>query len=102
MGLILVLEAVRTTSSEMRQLLVPLALFGILHGLHEWLEIFILQLDQLGGVLADWVVWFRLAWLAISFLILWLYGLRAFQAARQHLSPLTYFVCDAAGVCRVG
>ena len=91
MGLILFLEAERTPALEQKRLLLPLSIFGILHGLHEWLEIFTLQNKQLGGNLPDWTTWFRLGLLGLSFIALWFYGWQAFQVARQHFSPLTSF-----------
>ena len=86
MGLILALEASRTPFLEQKQLLIPLALFGLLHGLHEWLEIFVLQHNHLYGSLAAWVISFRLLWLALTYIMLWFYGWQAFQVARKHFS----------------
>lgn len=91
MGLILVLEVNRTSSLEQKKLLLPLAVFGLLHGIHEWLEIFSLQNEQLHGSLPPWITWFRLIWLALSFIALWFYGWQAFQVARAHISPFTIF-----------
>ena len=91
MGLILALEASRTPFLEQKKLLIPLALFGLLHGLHEWLEIFILQHDFFYENLSVWVTWFRLFWLALSYIMLWFYGWQAFQVARKHFSPFTFF-----------
>ena len=91
MGLILVLEVNRTPSLEQKHLLLPLAVFGLMHGVHEWLDLFVLQNEQLHGSLPTWITWFRLIWLAISFVALWLYGWRAFQIAREHVSPFTLF-----------
>lgn len=91
MGLILVLEASRTPFLEQKKLLIPLALFGLLHGLHEWLEIFILQHDYLYENLSVWVTWFRLFWLALSYVMLWFYGWQAFQVARKYFTPFTFF-----------
>lgn len=91
MGLILVLEASRTPSLEQKKLLLPLSVFGLLHGIHEWLYIFTLQNKQLHGTLPIWTTWFRLTWLALSFIALWFYGWQAFQVARAHISPFTIF-----------
>jgi len=91
LGVVLLLETIRSESDEIKRLLLPLSIFGLLHGLHEWLDIFILQENRLGGVLPDWVAWFRLGLLACSFTALWLYALQAFRVARQYLNPLTYF-----------
>ena len=91
MGLILVLEASRTPFPEQKRLLLPLAIFGLLHGVHEWLDIFALQNEQLHGNLPIWITWFRLIWLSLSFVALWFYGWQAFQVAREHVSPFTIF-----------
>ena len=91
MGLILVLEASRTPFPEQKRLLLPLAIFGLLHGVHEWLDIFVLQNEQLHGNLPIWITWFRLIWLSLSFVALWFYGWQAFQVAREHVSPFTVF-----------
>ncbi|MFP3854858.1 MAG: hypothetical protein ACLFWD_11260, partial [Anaerolineales bacterium] len=40
MGLAILLEISRGPSSHLRTSLRPLAAFGLLHGLHEWLEMF--------------------------------------------------------------
>jgi len=91
MGLIIVLEASRTPSLEQKHLLQPLAVFGLLHGIHEWLEIFTLQNEHLHGNLPVWITWFRLIVLALSFIALWFYGWQSFQVARKHFSPFTFF-----------
>src|SRR3990172_7309534 len=91
MGLILVLEASRTPSLEQKKLLLPLAVFGLLHGIHEWLEVFTLQNEELHGSLPAWITMFRLILLALSFIALWFYGWQAFQVARAHISPFTIF-----------
>lgn len=91
MGLILVLEVSRTPYPEQKRLLLPLAVFGLLHGVHEWLELFTLQNEELHGNLPVWITWFRLVWLALSFIALWFYGWQAFQVAREHISPFTIF-----------
>jgi signal transduction histidine kinase len=91
MGLVLLLETVRTPSRELKALVLPLAIFGVLHGVHEWLDLFILQEKRLGGILPGWVTWFRLSLLTVSFLALWIYGIIAFQVMRQFHSPLIYF-----------
>lgn len=91
LGVVLMLEAARSSTTELKYLMLPLSVFGLLHGLHEWLEVFILQEKRLGGVLPEWIIWFRLGLLACSFVALWLYAIQAFRVARQHLNPFTYF-----------
>lgn len=76
MGLSLVLEAGRASALIETRLLIPLALFGIIHGLHEWLEIFLLEINWLGGTYPNWVAILRLVILAVSFIILLVFGLQ--------------------------
>lgn len=89
MGLILILEANRTAASlGQKHLLIPLALFGLMHSMHEWIQMFRLQYDHL---LPAWTTWFRLSWLMLSYSMLWIYGWQSFQIARKNLSPFTFF-----------
>lgn len=92
MGIVLWLEVGRTLSTTAQiRLMRPLAIFGLLHGLHEWMEIFILVIQRFGGELSLAVLWVRIALLAFSFVALWIYGFEAFRFARAHFSPLTTF-----------
>ena len=79
MGLAMALESGRSSFLANANLLRPLAAFGILHGLHEWLEIYLLQIVWLGSKLPDWISWCRLGLLAISFIVLIIYGVGAFR-----------------------
>lgn len=75
MGLIIVLERGRASDARLRHALSPLAVFGILHGLHEWLEMFQileeLPLQEQGHLAWDGL---RLGLLAFSFLSLSAFG----------------------------
>jgi signal transduction histidine kinase len=75
MGLAITLEVGRGTDARLRHALRPLAGFGLLHGVHEWLEMF-LTLQVLPFQLTAGVAWegFRLAILAFSFLSLGAFG----------------------------
>src|SRR5512141_830209 len=75
MGLAITLEVHRSVDDRLRLALRALALFGFLHGIHEWIEIF----EQLGlwplqG--ADPTTWqtMRVALLEFSFLLLAAFG----------------------------
>src|SRR3990170_6889986 len=75
MGLGITLEVGRGTDAGLRHALRPLAGFGLVHGIHEWLEMFLgLQMVplQVTAVLA-WES-LRLAILAFSFLSLGAFG----------------------------
>ena len=79
MGLAMLLEASRSPALASANLLVPLAGFGLLHGMHEWLEIFLIQLVWLGMGYPNWISIFRISILGISFLLLLIYGSKTGQ-----------------------
>jgi signal transduction histidine kinase len=74
MGIALVLETSRAPRLAERRVLRPLALFGLLHGVHEWIEIYLLQGEWSGLAFPILVSWFRVIWLVLSFLPLVLFG----------------------------
>jgi signal transduction histidine kinase len=86
MGLTLALESERSPLLAEARLLRPLAAFGMLHGTHEWMESYLLQ-SRIGGLtMPDWLPWFRVGMLIISFAPLFLYGI---LSIRQYpLRPL--------------
>lgn len=75
MGLAITLEANRGADARLRHGLRALAIFGILHGIHEWIEMFEL-LGMLPGPDMDPVAWHtaRIAMLEFSFLFLAAFG----------------------------
>lgn len=84
MGLSMALEAGRSPLLAEARVLRPLAAFGILHGLHEWLEIFfILQRGMLGFSPPLSAVIFRMALLALSFASLAAFGLQIFRPPKR-------------------
>lgn len=88
MGLTMALETGRSPSLAEVRLLRPLAFFGLLHGLHEWMEIFLLQSLWMGIRIADWIEWLRLGLLVLSFAALSTFGIQAFRLARQKAGSL--------------
>ncbi|HWQ83824.1 MAG TPA: hypothetical protein VN363_04615, partial [Anaerolineales bacterium] len=78
MGLILLIESSRASQIEGVRLLLPLALFGFIHGIHEWIEMALMQPAWFGQLLPDYAVWLRLGILATSFMTLQTYVLRIF------------------------
>src|SRR3990172_7650575 len=75
MGLAITVEVGRGTDAGLRHALRPLAAFGLMHGIHEWLEMFLsLQIVPLQDAAA--LAWegLRLAILAFSFLSLAAFG----------------------------
>ena len=75
MGLAITLEIGRGSDARLRHALRPLAAFGLVHGAHEWLEMF-QTLDLLPGQLTLPLVWhsLRITLLALSFLALGAFG----------------------------
>ncbi|MCC7360069.1 MAG: sensor histidine kinase [Anaerolineales bacterium] len=86
MGLVVALEGGRASDRRLRHALRPLAVFGLLHGLHEWMEMFErLGLTSAGPGQALWQG-LRLAMLSFSFLSLTAFGaslLAPTEAARR-------------------
>ena len=74
MGLMVWVESGRSSTLPLARALRPLAAFGILHGIHEWLEMF----ERFGGLVpaapllsqSPWLDAVRIALLAFSFLLL--------------------------------
>jgi signal transduction histidine kinase len=84
MGIAMVLETSRAPRLAERSVLRPLALFGLMHGVHEWLEIFLLQGEWSGQPFPVLVSWLRVAWLVLSFLPLVLFGSLLLASIDQH------------------
>jgi signal transduction histidine kinase len=78
MGTTVALEGGRASDARLRHALRPLAAFGILHGLHEWLEMFYL-LELLPMQATAGLMWqaLRLGGLSFSFLSLSAFGASA-------------------------
>ncbi|HEX7621587.1 MAG TPA: sensor histidine kinase [Anaerolineales bacterium] len=75
MGLTLALESERSPALAEARLLRPLAAFGMIHGVHEWLDSYLLQPVAGGIQLPAWLLWLRLGLLAASFCSLMVYGI---------------------------
>lgn len=84
MGLAVWLESGRTAEFRMARAMGPLAGFGIVHGLHEWFEMF----QRLGRANAtnvpDWLLLdeLRVIHLALSFILLIIFGVRLIYYSR--------------------
>ncbi|MBE0410859.1 MAG: hypothetical protein IBX69_14140, partial [Anaerolineales bacterium] len=75
MGIALTIESTRSPLLAERRIIRPLAIFGLLHGMHEWFEIILLQGVWLGMPFPAEVSWARSSLLAISFVPLIIFGL---------------------------
>ena len=77
MGMVLLLETLRLPSFVELRLLLPLSIFGILHGIHEWFEFFLQQALWLSKESTAQILWVRIILLGISFLALGVFGFNA-------------------------
>jgi signal transduction histidine kinase len=75
MGIALSLETTRSPRLAERRVLRPLAVFGLLHGMHEWIEILLLQGVWLSIPFPQYLDWMRYALLVLSFVPLVYFGL---------------------------
>jgi signal transduction histidine kinase len=75
MGIALSLETMRAPRLAERRVLRPLAVFGLLHGMHEWIEILLLQGTWLGVPFPEQIIWMRYSLLVLSFIPLIYFGL---------------------------
>jgi signal transduction histidine kinase len=85
MGVLVMLEGGRASDQRLRHALRPLAAFGIVHGLHEWLEMFAL-IGALPGLPLTHDAWeaMLLAMLSFSFLSLSAFGASLLSPTEQY------------------
>jgi signal transduction histidine kinase len=78
LGLTVALEAQRSASRlDFARAMLPLAVFGLLHGAHEWLEMLIRDVELHNiGVLPTWVEILRVGMLSVSFASLMVFALK--------------------------
>ncbi len=85
MGLIVLIESRRTSAFHLAEALGFLAAFGILHGLHEWFEMF-QRLGATGATaIPEWLLLdqLRIAHLVVSFIMLVLFGMWLIFSSRM-------------------
>ncbi len=86
MGLVVWLEAYHATELDFGRALRPLAGFGLVHGGHEWMEMFILIFPQFNQPpFSIYLPPLRLALLGASFLMLISCGMRLISGSQQGL-----------------
>ncbi len=90
MGLLVMLEGNRASDLRLRKALRPLAAFGIVHGIHAWVEMLGGMEEKLGYAQPSIPEYLRLALLAISFLSLISFGvyLLAYSETSKRAIPL--------------
>jgi signal transduction histidine kinase len=85
MGLVMMLESRRSPMLGEARLLVPLAIFGFVHGIHEWLEMSIELRRGFALPLPAATDWVRLLLLVTSFSFLLVFGLQALRPQPRRL-----------------
>lgn len=88
MGLVMTLEAGRVPRLAQGRVLRPLGFFGLVHGVHEWLEMLLLLRGSFGYNLPAWAAVVRLVFLGVSFVALLYYGLLVRQLHVPRRKPL--------------
>jgi signal transduction histidine kinase len=92
MGVALSLETARFPLLANRKALRLLAIFGILHGIHEWMEIILLQGVWLGLPFPSEISWLRVSLLTISFIPLVAFALQSLQPLGHPTRLLIYWI----------
>lgn len=87
LGLTLFLEYGRIISIPTRRIFLPLAAFGFLHGIHEWLEAYLILAEGTQFNVSILFAWLRIFLLAISFIFLLIFGIRTFRQPKHHPFP---------------
>ena len=98
LGITLSIESGRFPALADAQILRPLAIFGLIHGIHEWLEAYLLQAVSFGAPLPTWLPWFRLILLITSFVFLAIFGIQAFRSPPSKLRVGSYLVLITLGI----
>lgn len=102
MGLAVFLELGHSSELGFSRALWPLAAFGLIHGSHEWFEMFLLIHDHLNkGNVGIWIYSVRLVMLALSFLMLLAFGALLIQGTNNRKTIL-YAGLVAGGIWAVG
>ncbi len=97
LGMTLAVESGRFPALADAQVLRPLAIFGLIHGTHEWLEAYLMQADAFGSPLPGWLPWVRLIILAISFVFLLIFVIQAFRLHPHKFRMGGYLLFTALG-----
>ncbi|MFZ0548693.1 MAG: GAF domain-containing sensor histidine kinase [Candidatus Promineifilaceae bacterium] len=97
MGLLILVESDRTSTFRLAQVMGPLAAFGIIHGLHEWIEMF--QSMPTSIFIPQWVLSesLRLTHLVVSFVLLIIFGVRLIYVTRSKADHENIFVIVTTG-----
>jgi signal transduction histidine kinase len=102
MGLTLALESGRSPALAETRLLHPLAAFGMIHGVHEWLDSYLLQPVAMGIQVPGWLLWMRLGLLFSSFCFLLIYGILTLRIHPFKGGAFIYMAWGALAVYGLG
>ena len=86
MGLAIAFEARRSPLLAESRVLRPLAIFGLIHGSHEWFEMFLDKSDWLVVENLLFINWLRIVLLTISFISLLLFAWRSIDPQKTYSS----------------
>lgn len=99
LGLVVLLESGRTSEFRFARALRPLAAFGLLHGAHEWFEMFQIFAAHQAGYSAGMVEeWIRIISLVASFLLLLAFGTRLLPDAEKDAGASWWQVAAMGGL----
>lgn len=100
MGLAVLLESGRSSEFRLARAMGSLAGFGILHGIHEWMEMFqrLGKFDDLEPDQLFFLDGIRIGILLLSFLMLVIFGFRLVYSSRNQDSDERPFAYTAAGL----
>ncbi len=90
MGLAMALEGSRSPDIAEATLLKPLAMFGILNAINQWMEIVILPRAWMGIAIPRSLLLVKLSFLALSFAALTAFGVQAYRPAHRQIAPSLY------------
>jgi signal transduction histidine kinase len=104
-GMAVALESGRATQLRLSRALPFLALFGITHGINEWVEMFSMISEQIPTLLQEprWAEMIKLLWKGISFYFLFEFGVRLLsEHLSQYKQSLRLFPLIGLLVCGIG
>ena len=98
LGITLAVESSRFPALADARMLRPLAIFGLIHGAHEWLEAYLMQSESFGSPLPVWLPWFRLFSLITSFIFLIVFVIQSFRIHPQKIDMGGYLLISILGI----
>ncbi len=103
LGLAVTLEVWRAEQTLFRQVMWPLAFFGLIHGTHEWIEMFVIVGRQTYGYEAtiNFEI-FRLILLSVSFAALLIFGVQRLSPFSKLLHPSLWIGLGALLLYSIG